>query len=168
MNSAMKNIYLKDLESIDFVLEGGAIESNGEGIILTTSACMLNKNRNPNFDSIAITKKLNETLGATEILYLEHGYLSGDDTDSHIDTLARFVDEKTIMYIKCEDEEDEHFQELHLMEKELLSIASSHDFKLIHLPFTDAIYFKEERLPATYANFLFVNDAILVPIYNVK
>jgi len=117
MNSAMKNIYLKDLESIDFVLEGGAIESNGEGIILTTSACMLNKNRNPNFDSIAITKKLNETLGATEILYLEHGYLSGDDTDSHIDTLARFVDEKTIMYIKCEDEEDEHFQELHLMEK---------------------------------------------------
>ena len=168
MNSAMKNIYLKDLESIDFVLEGGAIESNGEGIILTTSACMLNKNRNPNLDSIAITKKLNETLGATEILYLEHGYLSGDDTDSHIDTLARFVDEKTIMYIKCEDEEDEHFQELHLMEKELQCIASSHDFKLIPLPFSEAIYFEEERLPATYANFLFVNDAILVPIYNVK
>lgn len=170
-NSMSKTVckhYSQRLVSIDFVLEGGAIETNGEGVILTTSECLLNKNRNPNLNSIGITKKLNETLGATEILYLEHGYLAGDDTDSHIDTLARFIDEKTIMYVKCEDENDEHFKELKLMENELKEIAKKHNFALIPLPFPSPIYEKEQRLPATYANFLFVNGAILVPIYEVK
>ena len=168
MSNAMKNIYLKDLESQKFVLEGGAVESNGKDIILTTSKCMLNKNRNPQLDSLSITKKLNTFFGATKILYLNHGYLKGDDTDSHIDTLARFIDEETIMYIKCEDSTDEHFEELLLMEKELQEIAKEHKLTLISLPMTEAIYFENERLPATYANFLFVNDAILVPTYNIK
>ena len=168
MSDALQNIYLKDLKKIDFVLEGGAVESNGVDTILTTSACMLNKNRNPDLDAITVTKKLNETFGATKILYLNHGYLAGDDTDSHIDTLARFIDEKTIMYIKCEDKEDEHYQELQLMEKELLQIAKEQNFEIIPLPMTKAIYFEEERLPATYANFLFVNGAVLVPVYGVK
>ncbi|MCD6173208.1 MAG: agmatine deiminase family protein [Sulfurimonas sp.] len=175
MSQTIKNHYSKKLWHacppwlrVDFVLEGGAVESNGAGVILTTSTCQLNPNRNPNLNSIEITKKLNETLGATEILYLEHGYLAGDDTDSHIDTLARFINEKTIMYVKCEDEKDEHYKELKLMEKELLSIAQKHDFKLISLPLPHAIYFENERLPATYANFLFVNGAVLVPSYGVK
>ncbi len=170
-NLMSKNIsknYRAKMESIDFILEGGAVESNGNGIILTTSASMLNKNRNTNLDAMQITKKLNDVFGSSEILYLNHGYLAGDDTDSHIDTLARFVDEKTIMYIKCKEIDDEHYKELNLMEEELKSMASTHNFTLIELPTPDAIHFEGERLPATYANFLFVNGAILVPTYGVK
>jgi len=104
----------------------------------------------------------------SRILYLDHGYLAGDDTDSHIDTLARFVDEKSIMYVKCDDENDEHYKELKLMEEELQTFAKEYDFSLIALPMSDACYFEDERLPATYANFLFVNGAVLVPTYGVK
>ena len=168
MSKALANIYLKDLESIDFVLEGGAVESNGEDMILTTSACMLNKNRNPHLNSIQITQKLNAFFGAKKILYLEHGYLAGDDTDSHVDTLARFIDKDTIMYVQCRDTQDEHYEELQLMEEELQEMAQENNLKLIALPMTEAVYFEGERLPATYANFLFVNDAVLVPTYGVK
>ena len=168
MSKALANIYLKDLESVNFVLEGGAVESNGEGIILTTAACMLNKNRNPHLNSIQITQKLNEFFGAKKILYLEHGYLAGDDTDSHIDTLARFINKDTIMYVQCKDTQDEHYKELKLMEEELQEMAQENNLKLIALPMTEAVYFEDERLPATYANFLFVNGAVLVPIYGAK
>ncbi len=168
MSQEMKNIYLQDLEKLDFVLEGGAVESNGDGIILTTSICMLNQNRNPHLDPIEITQALHSFFGGDKILYLEHAYLSGDDTDSHIDTLVRFVDKQTIMYVQCEDTKDEHYKELYLMQKELMQIAHEYQLSLIALPMPEAIYFKEERLPATYANFLFVNDAVLVPIYGVK
>lgn len=167
MNKNIAKHYSKKLKSYDFILEGGGVESNGEGIILTTSQCMLNKNRNKNLDSIQITQKLNDFFGANDILYLNHGYLAGDDTDSHIDTLARFIDEKTIMYVKCKDKNDEHYKELKLMEDELKEYAKEYDLKLIALPMSDAICFKDERLPATYANFLFINDAVLVPTYGV-
>ncbi|MCK4874892.1 MAG: agmatine deiminase family protein, partial [Sulfurimonas sp.] len=168
MNKAIKACYNKELLDINFVLEGGAVESNGVDTILTTSTCMLNKNRNSGLNNEQITKKLKQEFGATNILYLEHGYLAGDDTDSHVDTLARFIDEKTIMYVTCQDEYDEHYQELKLMEDELKEFAKTYDFRLIALPMTDAIYFEEERLPATYANFLFVNGAVLIPTYGVK
>jgi agmatine/peptidylarginine deiminase len=154
-------------KTIDFVLEGGAVESNGQGTILTTSACMLNKNRNPHLNATQITHKLKDFFGAQHILYLNHGYLAGDDTDSHIDTLARFINEKTIMYVTCNDINDEHYHELKLMEEELQMIAKEQDLKLIALPMCDALYFQGERLPATYANFLFVNGAVLVPTYGV-
>lgn len=152
----------------NFILEGGGVESNGIDTILTTSKCMLNKNRNSSLNPLQITQKLNHYFGATKILYLNHGYLAGDDTDSHIDTLARFIDTKKIMYIKCSDEKDEHFKELKLMEDELIEYSIEHNFALIPLPMTDAIYFEDERLPATYANFLFINDAVLVPTYGVN
>jgi len=168
MNEAISKHYSKELRHVDFVLEGGAVESNGDGIVLTTSTCQLNPNRNPKLNPIEITKKLNDYLGVTEVLYLEHGYLAGDDTDSHIDTLARFIDEKNIMYVACGNKDDEHYQELKLMEKELKEIAKKHSLKLIPLPFPHAIYYEEERLPATYANFLFVDGAVLVPTYGVK
>jgi len=167
-NNISKN-YSKEIVTIDFILEGGGVESNGVDAILTTSECMLNKNRNNMLDSIEITKKLNECFGATKIHYLDHGYLAGDDTDSHIDTLARFVDEKTIMYVAPpKDKDDEHFKELTKMQNELKTIASENNYKLIPLPFCDSVYFEGERLPATYANFLFVNGAVLVPVYGVK
>ena len=168
MSKALANIYLKDLKSIDFVLEGGAVESNGEGVILTTAACMLNKNRNPHLNSIQTTQKLSEFFGAAKILYLEHGYLAGDDTDSHVDTLARLINKDTIMYVQCKDTQDEHYKELKLMEEELQKMALENDLQLIALPMSEAVYFEGERLPATYANFLFVNGAVLVPTYGVK
>ena len=170
-NAMSKNIakhYSANMQSYDFILEGGGVESNGEGIVLTTSECVLNKNRNHTLNSVEITQKLASYLGASEILYLNHGYLAGDDTDSHIDTLARFCDEKTIMYVKCEDESDEHYKELKLMENELKEFESSHGFKLVPLPMSDAMFYDDERLPSTYANFLFVNGAVIVPTYGVS
>ena len=168
MTQSMSDKYLTcNTKNLDFVLEGGAIESNGKGTILTTSACMLNKNRNPQYNIIQITQKLKNFFGAEHILYLNHGYLAGDDTDSHIDTLARFINGNTIMYVKCENIYDEHYHELKLMEEELQMMAKEQNLQLIALPMCDAIYFENERLPATYANFLFVNGAVLVPTYGV-
>jgi agmatine/peptidylarginine deiminase len=168
MSNAIRKCYDKEVIKVDLILEGGAVESNGIDTILTTSECMLNKNRNANLSKEEITKILQNEFGMSKILYLDHGYLAGDDTDSHVDTLARFIDEKSIMYVKCEDENDEHFNELKLMEDELKTFAKEHGFRLIALPMSDACYFEEERLPATYANFLFVNGAVLVPTYGVK
>ena len=168
MNDELKQYYSSEMKDIAFLLEGGAVESNGVDTILTTSACMLNKNRNTQLNTEQITQRLKSYFGASNILYLNHGYLKGDDTDSHIDTLARFINKETIMYVKCEDENDEHFSELTLMEKELQEMAKKHQYKLIPLPMADAVYFAEERLPATYANFLFVKGAVLVPTYGVK
>ena len=156
------------LKNIDFILEGGALESNGAGKILTTSACMLGKNRNPHLNATQITQKLKDFFNAEHILYLNHGYLAGDDTDSHIDTLARFISKESIMYVKCDDINDEHYHELKLMEEELQMIAKEQNLQLIALPMCDALYFEGERLPATYANFLFVNGAVLVPTYGVS
>jgi agmatine/peptidylarginine deiminase len=157
------------IKSIDFILEGGGVESNGVDAILTTSECMLNKNRNTALDPVKITQKLNNYFGATKIHYLDHGYLAGDDTDSHIDTLARFVSKDTIMYVAPpKDENDEHFEELTKMQEQLREIAIENSYKLVELPFCDPVYFEDERLPATYANFLFVNGAVLVPVYGVK
>ena len=157
----------KEAIKCNFILEGGGIETNGEGILLTTTQCMLNPNRN-NLTKEQTTQKLKEFFGAKEVLYLENGYLAGDDTDSHIDTLARFIAKDTIMYIECNDEKDEHFKALSAMKKELEFFAKKYNFKLIALPMTPPIYYDNERLPATYANFLFVNGAVLVPTYNVK
>jgi agmatine/peptidylarginine deiminase len=168
-NAMTKNLakyYSNKTQTIDFILEGGAIESNGDKLLLTTSECMLNRNKTLNKKEI--TKELQKYFGVSNILYLNHGYLAGDDTNSHIDTLARFIDEKTIMYVECSDEKDEHYKELSLMKKELLTYAKLFNLKLIALPMCEKIYFEGERLPATYANFLFVNKAVLVPIYGVK
>jgi len=155
------------MQDIDFILEGGAIESNAKGTLLITDECVFNVNRNAHSKEEAI-EFLKKTLGVTKVLSLKHGYLRGDDTDSHIDTLARFISEDTIMYIKCEDKEDEHYEALLKMEAELKAFTDQEGkaYKLISLPFTKAIYDEDERLPATYANFLIINDAVLVPTYN--
>ncbi len=168
MTKNIEHHYSTPTKQIDFVLEGGAVESNGIDTILSTSKCMLNSNRNPHLNALQITQKLKQYFGATKILYLNYGYLAGDDTDSHIDTLARFIDKETIMYIQCRDKDDEHYLELEMMERELFVFAKEHNFRLIALPMADALYFEGKRLPATYANFLFVNGAVLVPTYGVK
>ncbi len=159
------------LESIDFVLEGGSIESDGLGTILTTSACLCNTNRNGGLSKNEVEVKLAEYLGAKRVLWLDHGYLVGDDTDSHVDTLARFVSADTIMYVQCLDEEDEHYDELKKMEEQLKSFKDSEGnfYKLLPLPLPTAKYDEEEnRLPATYVNFLITNRALIYPTYGVK
>ena len=157
------------LESIDYVLEGGSIESDGEGTILTTSACLCNPNRNGGRSKEEMELHLKKYLGAKRILWLDHGYLAGDDTDSHIDTLARFVNTETIVYLKCNDKKDEHYEALQNMEAQLKNFKTKEGkpYKLIALPMTDAIYDQRgERLPSTYANFLITNDALIYPAYS--
>ena len=158
------------LESIDVVLEGGSIESDGEGTILTTSKCLCNPNRNGGLTKNEVEKRLAEYLGAKRVLWLDYGYLEGDDTDSHIDTLARFVAKDTIMYVQCLDEADVHFEELKKMEEQLVSFRTieGRPYKLIALPMPSAKFDEEgNRLPATYANFLITDGALVYPSYSV-
>ena len=152
------------------VLEGGGIESDGAGTLLTTAECMLSPNRNPHLNQVEIEDRLKALFGLKRILWLYHGYLAGDDTDSHIDTLARFCDPSTIAYVKCSNPLDEHFDALQNMEAELSAFrqADGTPYRLIALPWPDACFDEEgNRLPATYANFLIINCAVLVPIYQV-
>ena len=165
--SVFKNL---NIHVEDFVLEGGAIESDGAGTLLTTSECLLSKFRNPNMTKEQIDVYLKNTFGLKKILWLDHGYLAGDDTDSHIDTLARLCNENTIAYVKCNDEKDEHYEALQNMEAQLKTFTNSKNepYKLIPLPWPNACFDEDgERIPATYANFLIVNNGVLVPIYNV-
>ncbi|MDD3775201.1 MAG: agmatine deiminase family protein [Sulfurovaceae bacterium] len=156
-------------ETIDLVLEGGSLESDGLGTILTTSECLCNPNRNGGLSKSEVEAKLTKHLGATRFLWLDHGYLAGDDTDSHIDTLARFVNSKTIAYVKCDDKEDEHYEALSAMEAQLEEFVAvdGQPYELVALPMTSAIFdVNGKRLPATYANFLITNHALLYPTYN--
>ncbi|MBO4550013.1 MAG: agmatine deiminase family protein, partial [Bacteroidaceae bacterium] len=153
----------------DFVLEGGSIESDGKGTILTTSLCLLAPHRNQPLTKAQIEARLLETFHAKRILWLDHGYLAGDDTDSHIDTLARFCPDDTIAYVQCLDRSDEHFEELKQMEAQLQTFRTMEGkpYRLIPLPMAKAVYDEDgTRLPATYANFLIINGAVLMPTYN--
>lgn len=153
---------------IDFVLEGGSIEVDGQGTLLTTRRCLLAKTRNPLLSQTEIENTLKDFLGIKRFLWLEHGFLAGDDTDSHIDTLARFTDAKTICYVSCDDPKDPHYAELNQMAEELQRFEDyqGNPYRLVKLPWPSPKYHaKGQRLPATYANFLIINDAILVPIY---
>ena len=159
------------LNKKDFVLEGGAIETDGKGTLLTTSACLLSPNRNSHMSKDEIEDYLKIAFGLDRVLWLDYGYLTGDDTDSHIDTLARFCDEHTIAYVKCDDKEDEHYDELAKMEKQLKGFVDieGNPYKLVPLPMAAPAFDEDnERLPATYANFLIINGAVLMPTYNNK
>ncbi|WP_026340667.1 agmatine/peptidylarginine deiminase [Thioalkalivibrio sp. ALJT] len=154
-------------EPIDMVLEGGSIESDGAGTLLTTRRCLLTPTRNPTLDRAAIERRLAQHLGARRILWLEHGQLEGDDTDAHIDTLARFCAPDTIAYVRCDDPQDPHYAELQAMEAELQALRQrdGEPYRLIPLPWPSAIIEDDRRLAATYANFLIINGAVLLPVY---
>lgn len=152
----------------NYVLEGGSIESDGAGTILTTSECMLSPNRNGFIGKEDVEAELRAGLGATRVLWLDHGGLAGDDTDSHVDTLARLAPDDTILYVKAYNPDDCHAEGLNLMEEELKAFrtASGAPYNLIGLPLPDPIYDEDgERLPATYANFLITPKAVLLPTY---
>jgi agmatine deiminase len=155
------------LLTMDLVLEGGSIDSDGDGTLLTTTTCLLSPNRNPHLTKSDISEKLLTYLGARRLLWLEHGYLAGDDTDAHIDMLARFCNPSTIAFTTCTDPEDEHFTGLSAMEAELRAFRQpgGDPYQLVPLPLATVFNTEGARLPASYTNFLIVNGAVLVPQY---
>lgn len=152
----------------DFVLEGGSIESDGRGTVLTTSGCLLAPHRNQPLTRQEIEERLKETLHAERVLWIDHGHLEGDDTDGHIDTLVRTAPDDTLLYISCGDPADSHFHDLRLMEEQLktLRTADGKPYRLLRLPLPRPIYDGGDRLPATYANFVIINGAVIFPTYN--
>lgn len=155
---------------LNFVLEGGSIESDGRGALLTTTRCLMSPNRNGQYTREEIERYLMHNLGIDKVLWVDHGNLAGDDTDSHIDTLARFAPDGTILYVACEDKEDPHYGGMQNMKADLkqLTDVEGNPYKLVALPWPDCIYDYDtgERLPATYANFLATSTAVFVPTYS--
>ena len=156
------------MESIHLVLEGGSVEVDGHGTLMTTSQCLLSENRNPGLDRYAITQLLQKYLGIKKVLWLDHGMILGDDTDSHIDMLARFCNSRVIAYASCEDRDDAYYHSLREMKFQLKSFTNltGQAYQLVPLPLPSPKFDAEgRRLPASYLNFLIINDAVLVPIY---
>ena len=154
----------------DFVLEGGSIESDGEGTIMTTSFCLLAPNRNQPMNQTDIEKLLLHHFNAKRVVWLHHGSLLGDDTDGHIDTIVRLCPNDTIVYQGCDDEQDEQFTDFKLLEEELqqLKTLDGKSYRLLKLPMPDTMYEEDDRLPATYANFVILNRSVIVPTYGNK
>lgn len=171
------NLHLRELGVIpddeyrnesDFVLEGGSIESDGRGTILTTTRCLTSPNRNGGKTKQEINEILRQRLGAEHVLWLDYGALTGDDTDSHIDTLARMAPGNTILFTGCRNVDDEHFEELLKMRAQLTLFRTPEGdpYNLVELPLPDPIYDADgERLPATYANYLIAKGKIFMPTY---
>lgn len=157
------------LETVSLILEGGSIDSDGLGTILTTESCLLNRHRNPHLTQADIEAELRHHLGVERIFWLKHGTILGDDTDGHVDTLARFCNPETIAYAQCLNPTDPQFESLRLMEQELKALRTrdGQPYRLIGLPIPDNTFgTTSERLPATYVNFLIINGAVIAPIYD--
>lgn len=153
------------LDSIDFALEGGAIETDGEGTLLSTWTCL--ETRHPDKSREEVTALLTDKLVQDRVLWLDNGYLEGDDTDAHIDTLARFASPTSIIYQSCDDPNDTHFEPLNKMAEELAAFRTKDGkpYTLHALPWAAPVMDEGRRLAASYANFLIVNDAVLMPAY---
>ncbi len=155
-------------DHLDFVLEGGSIESDGHGTIFTTTGCLTAPHRNQPLTKDEIEERLKLWLGAERVVWIDHGNLTGDDTDGHIDTLVRIAPNDTLLYMGCDDEHDEQYAELKRMEEQLKTLRTTNGrpYRLLKLPAPRPIYDEGERLPATYANYLIINGAVLYPTYN--
>ncbi len=167
-NLKQQGVFLPDLKTVNLVLEGGSIENDGAGTIMTTSQCLLSPKRNPQLDRNKISNQLQSLFGAKRLLWLDHGHLEGDDTDSHIDTLARFCPDNTIIYVACNDPADCHYESLKKMKRELMDFTTAEGlpYRLLELPWPAAVTDNNgSRLPASYANYLIINNAVLVPSY---
>ncbi len=154
---------------IPVVLEGGSIDTNGQGTLLTTEQCLLNKNRNPNLTREEIEKYLKDYLGASKVIWLKEG-IAGDDTDGHVDDLARFVSSDTVLCAVEENEEDENSKALR-ENFELLKRATDQEgrrLKVIKLPMPSPVVYNGTRLPASYSNFYIANNTVLVPVFGDK
>lgn len=155
-------------DCLSLVLEGGSIESDGKGTLLTTTHCLTAPNRNQPLNRDRIEQRLKQMLHVKRVLWLDHGNLEGDDTDGHIDTIARFAPNDTIVHVCCRDENDTQFPDLQAMEAQLATFRTIEEqpYRLLPLPSPSPIYDEDgNRLPATYANFLVINGAVLYPTY---
>ena len=169
-----------DLENHQgFVLEGGSIESDGKGTLFTTSQCLLAPHRNQPFTRENIDHQLKNFFNLKQVVWLDHGNLIGDDTDGHIDTIVRVAPHDTLLYVGCDDPDDEQHEDFQALEKQLQGLLTfeGYPYRLLKLPMPDPIYdegdrlstdkqSKGDRLPATYANFLILNKAVIYPTYN--
>src|SRR2546430_6448098 len=142
------------------ILEGGSIDVNGSGALLTTESCLLNNNRNPNLSRNVIEQRLRDYLGVRDVLWLGDG-IAGDDTDGHIDDLARFVSERTVVTVIEENRDDENFEPL----QENLARLRNMKIDIVKLPMPKKIVREGLRLPASYANFYIANNCVLVPTF---
>lgn len=151
------------------IMEGGSVDTDGEGTLLTTERCLLGPTRNPTMSKSDYERVFKTQLGIDRVLWISNGELQGDDTDGHIDMLARFCDRTTIAYMHCDDSTDYHYAPLAAMRQELQALRTrdNNPYTLIPLPLPPAKYSREgRRLPASYANFLIINNAVLVPTYD--
>jgi agmatine deiminase len=149
------------------VMEGGAIEGNGEGTILTTESCLLNPNRNPQLSKAVVERYLRDYLCAKQILWTDGGIV-GDDTDGHIDELARFVGPTTLVIALEDDPQDENYaplQENYRRVREMKD-AQGRPLEVVPLPMPRALYFEDNRLPACYLNFYIANGVVIVPVFD--
>lgn len=172
-NQITKNIFSQgafenDVMGVDmrpYVLEGGSIDSDGCGTMLTTTECLCSVNRNEYLSKEEIEAELCGAFGLQRILWLDHGTIIGDDTDSHVDILARFCSPDTIAYMQCTDPDDPHYEPLAEMERQLRTFKTLEGkrYNLIPLPLPEPLYLDDYRLPASYANFLIINGAVLLP-----
>ena len=153
----------------DIVMEGGSVDFNGKGTVLTTTACLLNKNRNPHLNQQQIEEYLQNYYGVEQILWLGDGII-GDDTDGHIDDITRFTNEDTVVTAVEENKNDENY---HILQENLetlktMRLLNGKQLNIVELPMPDPVYYDGQRLPASYANFYISNAAVVVPTYRSK
>ncbi len=148
------------------VMEGGSVDFNGKGTVLTTTQCLLNENRNPHLNQEQIEKYLEEYYGVSQVLWLEEGIV-GDDTDGHIDDITRFVNEETVVTVVEENKQDENYELLQNNLKALkqMRLMNGQQLNIVELPMPDAVIYEDQRLPASYANFYIANSAVIVPTF---
>ncbi len=161
------NIFNLPVYHPGIVMEGGAVEFNGKGTILTSTSCLLNPNRNPDLSQAEIEKYLCDYYGAEQVLWIDEGII-GDDTDGHIDDTARFVNADTVLAAVEENKQDENYELLQANLKQLkkLRLLNGKPLNIVELPMPDKVIYKEQRLPASYANFYIANASVIVPVFN--
>ena len=169
INQKLSHIWAAPVKTVDFELEGGSIETDGEGTLLTTTRCLLESERNKELGKDQIEDSLKNNLGIERVLWLSEGELIGDDTDSHIDNLARFADPETIIYASCSREEDPHYGPLKAMEAQLRNFLQANGRLYNLVPVEIPMPQLDENgtgLPASYVNFLILNDIVIMPVFN--
>lgn len=151
------------------VMEGGSVEFNGKGTLLTSTACLLNPNRNPHLDQGKIEEYLINYYGVEQILWVDEGII-GDDTDGHIDDTVRFVNEDTVLTVIEENKADENYDILqhNLSQLKQMRLLNGKQLNIVELPMPDAVIWEDQRLPASYANFYIANNAVIVPTFRCK
>ena len=148
------------------VMEGGSVEFNGKGTLLTSTACLLNPNRNPQLNQQQIENYLHEYYGVEQILWVDEGIV-GDDTDGHIDDTVRFVNEDTVLAVVEENKADDNYELLqhNLKQLKAMRLLNGRQLNIVELPMPDAVVYEDQRLPASYANFYIGNDVVVVPVF---